>query len=134
MHPTTYTEAWFTKRFMFAMVIFLLLIALQTFAIELITMATWLKVVVTLLPIVPLLWAFYIYRIRFRALDEYMRRLTGEAFLWAIGLIGFASFAYGMLAFKFNLPEVSVAFVLPTIFGAHGLILQILITRDNHAE
>jgi hypothetical protein len=119
---------------MFSMAIFLVLIALQTFIFELTIMDNWLQVIVALLPMIPLVWAFTIYRARFQALDEYMQRLTGEAFLWAIGIVGFASFAYGMLAFKFTLPDISLAFFLPAIFGGHGLILQILLKSDNNAE
>ena len=134
MHSEIHTDKWFTKRFMFSMAIFLVLIALQTFIFELTIMENWLQVIVALLPMIPLVWAFTIYRARFQALDEYMQRLTGEAFLWAIGIVGFASFAYGMLAFKFTLPDISLAFFLPAIFSGHGLILQILLKSDNNAE
>lgn len=121
----------FFKRFMTAMAIFLVIIAAQTFALELLTMPTWLKVIVTLAPILPLIWAFFLYRARYRALDEYMKALTGEAFLWMIGIISFLSFAYGMLAMKFAMPPVELALVLPIVFGGHGLILQLLIWKDH---
>ena len=124
-------EAWFLKRFMSAMVLFLMLIAVQTFSLELLAMPPWLKVVVTLLPVLPLIWAFMIFRVHYRALDEYMKALTGEAFLWMIGIICFASFIYGMLAMKFAMPPVNLAFVLPVVFGGHGLILQLLVWKDN---
>jgi hypothetical protein len=124
-------ETSFVKRFMTAMVLFLILIAVQTFSLELLEMPTWLKVVVTLLPVLPLIWAFMVFRVHYRALDEYMKALTGEAFLWMIGIICFASFIYGMLAMKFTMPPVNLAFVLPVVFGGHGLILQLLIWKDN---
>ncbi len=124
-------EVSFVKRFMSAMVLFLMLIAVQAFSLELLAMPTWLKVVVTLLPVLPLIWAFMIFRVLYRALDEYMKALTGEAFLWMIGTICFASFSYGMLAMTFAMPPVNLAFVLPVVFGGHGLILQLLIWKDN---
>jgi hypothetical protein len=124
-------EITFIKRFMTAMGVFLLLIATQTFSLELLNMPTWLKVVVTILPVVPLIWAFFIFRMHYRALDEYMKALTGEAFLWMIGFLCFSSFIYGMLAMKFPMPEVNLAFVMPAVFGGHGLIVQLLIWRDN---
>lgn len=127
-------EKEFTIKFMLAMMVFLLLIALQTFSIELLDLATWLKVVVTLIPVLPLIWAFKIYQARFKSLDEYMQRLTGEAFLWSMGIVGFLSFSYGMLAMKFSIPEVSLAFVLPAIFGGHGLVLFILLMVDGNEE
>jgi hypothetical protein len=121
----------FTKRFMAAMLVFLILIAVQTFTLELLNMSTWLQVVVTLLPVLPLFWAFIIYRTRYRALDEYMRVLTGEAFLWMIGILCFSSFIYGMLAMKFPMPEVNLALVLPIVFSGHGIILHFLVWKDN---
>ncbi|WP_146027106.1 hypothetical protein [Bowmanella denitrificans] len=121
----------FSKRFMAAMALFLVLIAIQTFSLELADMPTWLQVVVTLLPVTPLIWAFVLFRERYRALDEYMKALTGEAFLWMIGILCFSSFIYGMLAMKFTLPPVNLALVLPVVFGGHGLILQLLIWKDN---
>jgi len=124
-------EITFIKRFMTAMGVFLSLIATQTFSLELLNMPTWLKVVVTILPVVPLIWAFFIFRMHYRALDEYMKALTGEAFLWMIGFLCFSSFIYGMLAMKFPMPEVNLAFVMPAVFGGHGLIVQLLIWRDN---
>ena len=64
-----------TKRFMTAMVVFLILLAIQTFSLELLSMSIGLKIVVTLLPVLPLIWAFFIFRERYRALDEYMKAL-----------------------------------------------------------
>jgi hypothetical protein len=124
-------EVWFMKRFMTAMLMFLLLIGIQAFLLQLLDMPTWLKVTVTVLPVAPLIWAFFIFRTRYRALDEYMKALTGEAFLWMIGILCFSSFIYGMLAMKFPIPEVNLAFVLPAIFGGHGLIVELLLWRDN---
>ena len=133
MDTKTDIESRFTKRFMFSMILFLALIAVQTFTIELVEMPTWLLVVMTLLPILPLVWAFFIFRARFLELDEYMQRLTGEAFLWVIGIVCFVTFAYGMLAMKLPMPEVSFAFILPAVFGGHGLILHFLL-MDNNSE
>jgi hypothetical protein len=124
-------EVFFVKRFMSAMLLFLILIAVQTFSIELLELSTWQKVIFTLLPVLPLIWAFLIYRAKYRALDEYMKALTGEAFLWMIGLLCFSSFIYGMLAMKFPMPPVELALVMPIVFGGHGLILQLLIWKDN---
>lgn len=124
-------EIFFVKRFLTAMVLFLILIAVQTFSIELLDLSTWQKVIVTLLPVLPLIWAFIIYRAKYRSLDEYMKSLTGEAFLWMIGLLCFSSFIYGMLAMKFPMPPVELALVMPIVFGGHGVILQLLIWKDN---
>jgi len=124
-------DSLFTKSFMVAMVVYLILMAVQAFALELLSMPTWLQVVVTLLPVLPLIWAFFIYRKRYRALDEYMKALTGEAFLWMIGILCFSSFIYGMLAMNFSMPPVELALVMPVVFGGHGLILHLLVWKDN---
>jgi hypothetical protein len=130
----TQTDKLFARKFMFSMMIFLVLIAIQTFSLELLNMPVLLQVVVTLVPVIPLIWAFTIYRLRFRSLDEYMQRLTGEAFLWSMGIVGFLSFSYGMLEMKFALPEVSLSLILPAIFGGHGLVLQVLLGADRNEE
>jgi len=124
-------ETMFHKHFMAAMALFLVFIAAQTFALELLTMPTWIKVVITLAPTLPLIWAFFIFRSNYRALDEYMKALTGEAFMWMVGSLCFLSFGYGMLAMKFPMPPVDLALVLPVVFGGHGLILQLLIWKDD---
>ena len=124
-------EGVFTKQFALSMFLFLALLAFQTFVIELWELPTWLTAVVTLLPTAPLVWAFCIFRKHFLGLDEYMQRLTGEAFLWVIGIVCFASFAYGMLAMKLPMPEVNMAFILPVVFGGHGVILHVLLTREQ---
>jgi hypothetical protein len=121
----------YLKRFMIAMVLFLILIAMQTFSLELLDMPTWLKIVVTLFPGLPLVWGFFIFRARYQALDEYMKALTGEAFLWTLGTLCVSSFIYGMLAMKFPMPPVDLALVTPVVFGSHGLIVQLLIWKDN---
>ena len=123
----------FLKHFMASMVIFLVLIAVQTFALELLTLPTWLKVVITLMPGLALIWGFFIFifRKRYHLLDEYMKALTGEAFLWMLGILCISSFIYGMLSMKFSMPQVDLALVTPFVFGGHGLIVQLLIWKDD---
>jgi hypothetical protein len=89
---------------------------------------------VTLMPLLPLIWGFFIYRGRYHALDEYMQRLTSEAFLWVIGILCFVTFGYGMLAMKLPMPEVSFAYILPVVFGGHGLILHLLLFLNGEEE
>ncbi|EPJ54592.1 MAG: hypothetical protein OFPI_06440 [Osedax symbiont Rs2] len=134
MHSEKNSQSYFTKRFMLSMLLFLLLIAAQTFTIELLQLSDWLLIVVTLVPILPLLWAFIIFKQRFQTLDEYMQRLTGEAFLWMLGIVCFASFAYGMLAMKLAMPQISAAYILPAVFAGHGLILRLLLKEADNEK
>ena len=124
-------EKKFTKTVMLSMVVFLIVIAIQAFALELLEMPKWVAVMVTLSPILPIFWSFKIYLNRYRGMDEYLKALTGEAFLWMLGVVCFTSFAYGLLKMQFEIPDFNMALMLPIIFGGHGLILQILIWKDN---
>lgn len=130
----SFTESQFLKRFLFAMAIFLLLIAVQTFAIELLDLSYWQVIIITLIPVLPLVWAFFIYRAKFKTLDEYVQRLTGEAFLWVLGILCFGSFIYGMLSMKLDMPEFNIALIMPIAFGGHGLILQLLLMDSNREK
>jgi hypothetical protein len=48
--------------FMAAMGIFIILIAVQSFSMKRLDMPVWLQVVVTLVPVLPLIWAFSAFR------------------------------------------------------------------------
>ena len=71
---------------MLAMLLILLLIGVHTFAIKLLEMPDWQLISVTLMPTLPLLWAFFIFKKRFNTLEEYMQRLLAKHFygLWAL--------------------------------------------------
>ncbi|NOU50703.1 hypothetical protein HG263_09160 [Pseudoalteromonas sp. JBTF-M23] len=125
------TDSCFNKHFMVSMALFLLIIALQTLAFEFLQMPVWLQILVALAPVFPLAWSFKIYLAKFRAMDEYLKARTGEAFLWVLGALCFATFAFGMLSIKFDMPEFNLALILPLVFGGHGLVLEALICKDN---
>ena len=127
-------RASFSKTFMISMLIFLLFIAVQTFAFELYELSMPMKVIFALLPVLPLVWSFFIYRKYYLSMDEYLQKLTGESLIWITGIVGFATFAYGMLAMKIPMPEFNIAFILPIIFGCHGVIVQILLAVDKREK
>ncbi len=52
----------------------------------------------------------------------------------AIGIVCFGTFIYGMLAMKQLVPEVSMSFIMPVVFGGHGLVLQLLIMADEREK
>jgi hypothetical protein len=41
---------------------------------------------------------------------------------------------YGMLEMKFAVPEISLSFILPAIFGGHGLVLYVLLRIDSNEK
>lgn len=116
------------------MAIFLLLLAVQTHAFEHweLTLAT--QVIFALLPVVPLFAALMYYRRFFLSMDEYMKKLTGEALIWTCAIVGFGTFIYGMLDMKVGMPEFNIALILPGICIGQGLITQILLKVDNREE
>ena len=127
-------EQRFTKQFMLSMVIFLIVIAAQAFALELLDIPVWLQIIITLSPILPLIWSFKIFLNSYREMDECLKALTGGSVLWMLGLVAFvafASFAYGLLKLQFTIPDFNLALMLPFIFGGHGLILRFLLWKDN---
>ncbi|MCO4799742.1 MAG: hypothetical protein KC484_11020 [Colwelliaceae bacterium] len=124
----------FLKKIMLSMFVFLLLIAVQTFAFELYELNSIMKVVMALLPVVPLLWLLIAYRTHFLSMDEYMQKLTGESLLWSTGILAFGTFAYGMLMMKMDVPPFNIAYILPLVFGGHGVIVQILLKVDNNEK
>jgi len=124
----------FIKNFMLSMLIFLLFLAIQTVAFELNELLMTLKIVFALLPVLPLIWSFFIYRKYYLSMDEYLQKLTGESFVWITGIVGFITFSYGMLAMKIPMPEFNIALILPIIFGCHGVIVEILLAVDNREK
>ena len=120
--------------FMYSMAIFLGLMGVQTVIFETVQMAIWVKAVLALVPMLPLVWAFFIYRRHYKRLDEYMQQKTGEAFLWVLGALCFASYGYGMLMYKIDVPAINPAFILPVVFGIHGVVIELLVKADSDEE
>ncbi len=120
--------------FWVSMAAFLVLIALQTWMFEKTNMFHLVEILVAVMPILPLFWTFFIYRRHFREMDEYLRRVTGEAFLWMVGVVSFSTFAYGMLIMKLEYPPFNIAFILPLTFGGHGLLTELLLWIDKNEE
>lgn len=103
-------------------------------ALELYDLSFAIKVILILSPVVPLFFALWAYVKKYRAMDEFMQRVTGEAFLWTIGIVSFLCLGHGLLAFELDIPSISLAWVLPVVFGGHGLVLQILLRGANDEE
>mgnify|MGYP003385470434 CR=1 FL=1 len=124
----------FNKIFMLSMAVFLVLIALQTWMFEKVNMNSAVQIFMAIMPVLPLFWSFFIFRQHYKKMDEYLQRITGEAFLWVVGLLGFITFAYGMLVMKLDYPVFNISFILPIIFGTHGLVVSLLLWIDKNEE
>ncbi len=91
----------------------------------------WPAAALSLIPMVPALYALHAFVVRFRALDEFLRRVESEALLWGAGIVGFASFGYGFLEGSINAPQISMIWVLPALIATYGAIFGFLMWRSR---
>lgn len=126
-------ELKFTKQFMSAMALFLVILAGRTFALEWYEYGTITTALIATSPVIPMFFALWAYVKHYRRMDEYMQRITGESFLWSIGVISFSSFAYGLLQYEIDVPAISLAWFMPAVMGGSGLARLILL-GGNHGK
>tara|TARA_B110000305_G_C19006161_1_gene432783 strand:+ start:157 stop:627 length:471 start_codon:yes stop_codon:yes gene_type:complete len=126
-------EIKFTKQFMSAMALFLVILAVRTFALEWYEYGTITKALIAISPVIPMFYALWAYVKHYRSMDEYMQRITGESFLWAIGVISFSSFAYGLLQYEMDVPAISLAWFMPAVIMGSGLV-RIILLGGNHGK
>jgi hypothetical protein len=81
----------------------------------------WLAVVLALLPVAPVLFAFRAYVVFLSAADEFQRRIQHESILIAATIVAFASLAYGLLEEMANFPHVPLIWVMPAMSVAFGV-------------
>lgn len=84
---------------------------------------------VALAPVVPVLYALHAFIVAFREADEFHRRVISEAIIWAAGLVGFVSFAWGFLEVAIEVPAIPYIWVLPALIGTYGVAQCILYWR-----
>ncbi len=88
-----------------------------------------LRVALALSPVLPALLMLREFQIAFRGLDEVQQRIQAEAILTAAGVVGFGSFAWGFLEGAFDLPRISLIWVLPALIAVWGLALPVVSRR-----
>ncbi len=96
---------------------------------EVLEITGWRAAALSLTPMVPALYALHAFVVRFRAGDEFLRRVESEALLWGAGIVGFLSFGYGFLEGSINAPRISMIWVLPTLIATYGIIYRVLLWR-----
>ena len=67
--------------------------------------------------------------VRFRAMDEFRRRIVSEAIFWSGGIVGFATFGYGFLEGSIDAPYISMIWVLPALISTYGVASYIVPLR-----
>mgnify|MGYP000411231648 CR=1 FL=1 len=85
-------------------------------------------------PVVPMIFILRLIVSHYRSLDEYIQRVMGESLLWAVGVVGCAAMAYGLLAEMVDVPSFSPAFMLPAIAVTFGIAQIIQLKGDVHEE
>ena len=101
----------------------------SVWAINALEVTGWPAAALSLMPIVPALYALHAFVVRFRAVDEFLRRVESEALLWSAGIVGFLSFGYGFLEGSINAPQLSMIWVLPALIATYGTIFGFLMWR-----
>jgi len=85
-------------------------------------------------PVVPIIFLLRLVINHYRSLDEYIQSVMGESLLWAVGIVGCAAMAYGLLAEMVEVPSFSPAFMLPAIAVIAGIAQVIQLKGDAHEE
>ena len=85
-------------------------------------------------PVIPVIFLLRLVVNHYRSLDEYIQRVMGESLLWAVGVVGCAAMAYGLLAEMVEVPSFSPAFMLPAIAVIFGVAQFIKLSSDTHEE
>jgi len=88
-----------------------------------------LRIALALSPVLPALLMLREFLIVFRSLDEVQQRIQAEAILTAAGVVGFGSFAWGFLEGAFELPAISLIWVLPVMIAVWGAALPFVSRR-----
>ena len=91
----------------------------------------WRAGALSLTPMVPALYGLHAWVVRFRAGDEFLRRVESEALLWGTGVVGFLSFGYGFLEGSVDVPRISLIWVLPALIAAYGIMYWLLMWRSR---
>ena len=124
-----------TKRYLVhfggAMVVYSGVVIASVWAINGLEVTGWRAGALSLMPMVPALYALHAFVVRFRAVDEFLRRVESEALLWGAGIVGFASFGYGFLEGSTSAPKISMIWVLPALIATYGVIYGILMWRSK---
>ncbi|MFT6182279.1 MAG: hypothetical protein ACJAQT_001485 [Akkermansiaceae bacterium] len=134
IRKTTDRDVTFLKKIGILMAVFLALLAVQTFALELFDLGSSGKIFATLAPTVPVFCMLVVAVKNFREMDEFMQRVQGESLLWTISVISFLSFGYGMLEMVLGIvPPIGVIWILPTVCLGSGL-MNLILMKHYHAE
>lgn len=127
-------EKKFLVKFMIHIAIFLVVLALSVVLNETSDLSVYSTGFLAMSPVVPVIFLLRLVINHYRSLDEYIQSVMGESLLWAVGVVGCAAMAYGLLAEMVEVPTFSPAFMLPAIAVIFGIAQLIQLEGDSDEE
>jgi len=127
-------EKKFLVKFMLHIAMFLAVLALSVVLNETNDLSIYSTGFLAMSPVIPVIFLLQLVVNHYRSLDEYIQRVMGESLLWAIGVVGCAAMAYGLLSEMVEVPTISPAFMLPAIAVIFGVAQSIKLASDTREE
>ncbi|GAB5381593.1 MAG: hypothetical protein Alis3KO_07930 [Aliiglaciecola sp.] len=127
-------EKKFLVKFMLHIAMFLVVLALSVVLDETNDLSIYSTGFLAMSPVIPVIFLLRLVVNHYRSMDEYIQRVMGESLLWAVGVVGCAAMAYGLLSEMVEVPTISPAFMLPAIAVIFGIAQSIKLASDTHEE
>jgi len=124
----------FRFKFMIHIAMFLAVLALSVVLNETNDLSIYSTGFLAMSPVVPIIFLLRLIISHYRSLDEYIQSVMGASLLWAVGVVGCAAMAYGLLSEMVEVPTFSPAFMLPAIAVIFGIAQFIQLKGDAHEE
>jgi hypothetical protein len=106
------TQKPYTGRFVVTMVFYAALLAGSLWVLDTWPLPTLARTAISVLPVVPATYAFFVIFQSIRVLDEFQQRIQLEATAFSLAGTGFLTFTYGFLE-NAGMPPLGVIWVLP---------------------
>ena len=112
--------------------IYMVLLFASTYAVQM-PMFAWrpLRIVVTLLPVLPLFGVLGVSMRKYRESDELQRKIQAEGIIFGFGLTAIVTLTYGFLQANADAPAISYVWVWPLL--AVGWVIGMLIARRRYS-
>jgi hypothetical protein len=110
----------YTRRFMAAMVAYIILLFVSISALNRIEEGQWLRYPIALLPVIPIIFGAAAYLSFIRNLDELQRRIQLDGISFGFAITSILSVALGFLEIA-GLPQIGMIWVFPMLVGFWGI-------------
>ena len=85
------------------------------------TLATPVRVILSLLPVLPAVGMLVVMVIFVRSMDEFHRRVISEATLIAAIVVGLGTFTYGFIQGALDWPDIPTIWIMPSLIAVQGV-------------